>query len=234
MKPSYSGFAAPLALASAVQYLIVANLIGFALELLASPSLLSGALPYQLLQNFGLVPYKVVYQGAIWQLVTSLFLHGGLWHIGFNMLALWFLGPPVERVWGMKRFFIYYFVCGIGANLLSLAITILGPSLVLFNTGVCLQGCSWITPSIGASGAIYGVLLAFGLLYPEQPVYIYFLFPIKAKYFVILAAAIAFFAEVGNLEPGINNWAHLGGMLFGLVYLKGPGWLRKFSGRLGG
>lgn len=222
MKASYSCFAAPFALASAVQYLIVANLIGFALELLASPGLLSGALPYKLLENFGLVPYKVVHQGALWQLVTSLFLHGGLWHIGFNMIALWFFGPPVEHVWGMKRFFIYYFLCGIGANLITILIALtLVPAMMY---GV----------SIGASGAIYGVLLAFGLLYPEQPVYIYFLFPIKAKYFVILAAAIAFFAEVGNLEPGVNNWAHLGGMLFGLIYLKGPGWLRKFSGRLGG
>jgi len=207
-------FASPLALASATQYLIIANLVVFGLELL-NPG-------YSLFENFGLVPYKVVYQGAIWQLVTSLFLHGGIWHIGFNLLALWFFGPPVERVWGMKRFFVYYFVCGIGANLITILIALTWVPEMMYGV------------SIGASGAIYGVLLAFGMLFPEQPVYLYFLVPIKAKYFVLLAAAIAFFAEIGNLEPGINNWAHLGGLLFGLVYLKGRSWLRKLSGRLGG
>ncbi|HED04623.1 MAG TPA: rhomboid family intramembrane serine protease [Candidatus Fraserbacteria bacterium] len=214
MKANYSRFAAPLALASAVQYLIVANLVIFVLELLGPIN--------RMFLEFGLMPYKVVYQGAIWQLVTGMFLHGGYMHIGINLLVLWFIGPPVERVWGMKRFFIYYFVSGIGANLIVilLALTVV-PEMMYVVT-------------IGASGAIYGVLLAFGLLFPEQMVYLYFLFPIKAKYFVILAAAFAFFSEAGNLTPGINNWAHLGGMLFGLVYLKGRGWLRQLSGRLGG
>jgi membrane associated rhomboid family serine protease len=214
VRGNYTRFASPFALASAIQYLIIANLIVFGLELL-NPS-------GSLFENFGLVPYKVVYQGAVWQLVTSLFLHGGLWHIGANMLTLWFLGPPVERVWGMKRFFIYYFVCGIGANLLTILIALIWVPEMMYGV------------SIGASGAIYGVLLAFGMLFPEQPVYIYFLVPIKAKYFVLLMAAIAFFAEIGNLEPGINNWAHLGGLLFGLVYLRGWSWMRTLSGRRGG
>jgi len=214
VKANYTRFAAPFALGSAVQYLIVANFVVFGLELIGSPQ--------HLILTFGLRPYEVVYQGAIWQLVTSMFLHGGLMHIGINLLVLWFIGPPVERVWGMKRFFIYYFVSGIGANLITILIAFTWAPAMIYGV------------SIGASGAIYGVLLAFGLLFPEQMVYIYFLFPMKAKYFVILAAALAFFSEAGNLTPGINNWAHLGGMLFGLVYLKGRGWLRQLSSRLGG
>ena len=153
-----------------------------------------------------LTPAEVV-RGAIWQLVTYLFLHslGSLWHIIFNMLALWMFGAPIEETWGTRRFVQYYFICGIGA----------GVCVVLAN----LAFGDPYTRTIGASGAIYGLLLAFGMLFPNQTVLLSFLFPIKAKYMVMIFGAIAF---LSSFQTGstVSNLAHLGGMLFGFIYMK--------------
>jgi membrane associated rhomboid family serine protease len=152
-----------------------------------------------------LAPVAVVFHFAIWQLVTYLFLHGGVWHLVFNMLTLWMFGSPLERDWGTRRFLKYYFICGIGAGLCD----------VLLNA---VLG-HWNTRTIGASGAIYGLLLAFGVCYPEQTVLMNFLFPIKAKYMVMIYAAIELWMSIG-VNSGVSNIAHLGGMAVGYVYLK--------------
>ena len=156
--------------------------------------------------NLKLVPHEVV-RGALWQPVTYLFLHslGSPGHILFNMLGLWMFGAPIEETWGTKRFIQYYFLCGIGAGLC-----------------VVVANLFWgdpLTPTIGASGAIYGLLLAFGMLFPEQEILIAFLFPVKAKYMVMIFGGIAF---VFSFQRGgtISNLAHLGGMIFGFLYIK--------------
>ncbi len=153
-----------------------------------------------------LVPTMVMH-GAVWQLFTYLFLHspGGLSHIVFNMLTLWMFGAPVEETWGTKRFLQYYFICGIGA----------GICVVVANE---LFGNPY-QATIGASGAIYGLLLAFGMMFPNQTVLMSFLFPIKAKYMVMIFGAIAF---LSSFQAGstVSNLAHLGGMLFGFGYMK--------------
>jgi membrane associated rhomboid family serine protease len=142
----------------------------------------------------------------VWQLFTYMFLHGGITHLLFNMLTLWFFGTQLERDWGTRRFLKYYFLCGIAA----------GVCVLLVNIAVG----DWGTPTIGASGAIFGVLVAFGVLYPNQTVLMNFLFPIKAKYMVMIYAAIELLLTFGP-NTGVSTIAHLGGMAFGYVYLKG-------------
>lgn len=152
-----------------------------------------------------LAPRAVVYHFAFWQLFTYLFLHGGISHLLFNMLSLWMFGSMLEQDWGTRRFLKYYFLCGVGAGLCD----------VLVNAALG----NWGTRTIGASGAIYGLLLAFGVLYPNQTVLMNFLFPIKAKYLVMIYGAIALLSAFGQ-NSGVSNIAHLGGMLFGYMYLK--------------
>jgi len=152
-----------------------------------------------------LSPDHVLRGLRVWQLVTYLFLHGGIQHLLFNMLALWMFGATLERDWGTRRFLKYYFLCGIGAGLCDVTVN-------------ALLG-NWSASTIGASGAIYGVLLAFGVLYPEATILFLFIFPIQAKYFVMIVGAIALLGSV-NINSGVSNVAHLGGMLFGLLYLK--------------
>jgi membrane associated rhomboid family serine protease len=153
-----------------------------------------------------LSPYHVLRGFRIWQLATYLFLHGGVWHLLFNMLTLWMFGVTLERDWGTRKFLKYYFLCGIGAGLCDVTVNaILG---------------NWGTSTIGASGAIYGVLLAFGVLYPESTILFLFLFPIQAKYFVMIYGAMALLGALGTQNSGVSNVAHLGGMIFGLLYLK--------------
>lgn len=140
-----------------------------------------------------------------WQLVTYSFLHGGLGHLFFNMFALWMFGVQIENAWGSNRFGIFYFVCVIGAGLIQLIVVTAGTTLV---------------PTVGASGGVFGLLLAFGMMFPNQPIYIYFLFPIKAKWLVIGYAALEMWAAVTGTQAGIANFAHLGGMLFGFILIQ--------------
>jgi len=152
-----------------------------------------------------LSPDHVLRGFRIWQLATYLFLHGGVWHLLFNMLTLWMFGVTLERAWGTRKFLKYYFLCGIGAGLCDVTVN-------------ALLG-NWYSSTIGASGAIYGVLLAFGVLYPESTILFLFLFPIQAKYFVMIIGAMALLGSL-NVNSGVSNVAHLGGMIFGLLYLK--------------
>ena len=151
----------------------------------------------------GLRPYDVTRSLHIWQLGTYMFLHGGFFHILFNMFALWMFGSDLEKSWGSEKFLFYYFLTGIGAGLCDVLVH---PSAT--------------SVTIGASGAVYGLLLAFGMTYPDRPILIYFVIPIKAKYFVVIIGGIAFLSAVGSYGSGISHIAHLGGMIFGYLYLR--------------
>lgn len=140
-----------------------------------------------------------------WQLVSYGFLHGSFGHLFFNMLALWMFGMQIENAWGSRRFAIYYFVCVVGAGVLQMIVMWGGP----------------VIPTVGASGGVYGILLAFGMMFPNQ--YIYLLFPpipIKAKYLVVIYGAIELFAGVTGTQQGVAHFAHLGGMLFGFLLIQ--------------
>lgn len=156
---------------------------------------------------FGLNGTVVLKNFAIWQFVTYMFLHGGFFHIFFNMFVLWIFGCEVERYWGTRAFITYYFITGIGAGVIGF--------IAYFATNV---------PMIGASGAIYGVILAFALMFPERVItlLLFFVLPIsmKAKYFAMMLAGISVFSSVFGATDGVAHFAHLGGMLVGYLYLK--------------
>ncbi|MDR3674510.1 MAG: rhomboid family intramembrane serine protease [Acidobacteriota bacterium] len=163
---------------------------------------------FDYLSWFGLRPDLVVHRLFVWQLVTYLFLHGGWFHIIFNMFALWMFGSDLESLWGGKKFLTFYFVAGVGAGILDVTLNTLfrpaGPSV-----------------TIGCSGAVYGLLLAYGMLFPERLIYLYMIIPIKAKWFVAIMGAIEFVSSFSDLGSGVSHVAHLGGMLFGYIYLRG-------------
>jgi len=161
--------------------------------------------------KFGLNPSLVVHNFYLWQLVTYIFLHdtGQFFHILFNMLALWMFGSELESFWGTRQFTKFFFICGIGAGLLT----------------VLLSPNSQVT-TIGASGAIYGILAAYGILFPNRTI-IFLIFPIPAKWFVIGLGVMAFISSL-SASSGVANVAHLGGMLCGLVYLKGGRFIPDF------
>jgi membrane associated rhomboid family serine protease len=179
-----------------VKWLIVANVAVFLLEWFVG-------LPIG--RPLALIPWDVIHRGEIWQLVTYMFLHAGIFHILFNMLMLWMFGSPIEDTWGTRRFLQYYFVCGVGAALSVIAVN--------FAVGDPLR------PLIGASGAIFGLLLAYGVLFPDQSVLMMFLFPIKAKYMVMIYGVIELLL-VFRIESPVSSLAHLGGMLFGYAFIK--------------
>jgi membrane associated rhomboid family serine protease len=183
-----------------VKWLLISNVAIFVLSYLAGGTGLGSF--FRLL---ALTPAAVVGHLAVYQLVTYLFLHGGIWHLLVNMFTLWMFGSTLERDWGTRAFLKYYFLCGIGAGICDVVVS-------------ALIG-NWGTSTIGASGAIYGLLLAFGVMYPDQIILFSFLFPIKAKYFVMIYGAIALLGAL-NVNSGVSEVAHLGGMLFGLAYLK--------------
>jgi membrane associated rhomboid family serine protease len=158
----------------------------------------------------GLVPGLVWHELFLWQLFTYIFLHGNIPHILFNLLALWMFGGELENLWGSRRFSFYFFFCGIGAGIITVLCTII------------LTPQYQLIPVIGASGAIYGILLAFGWLFPNRQIYIYFLFPIPAKYFVIIFGLLEFIYFSRGVGGGISHITHLGGLVFGLFYMAYP------------
>lgn len=209
------------ALGNAVQYLIIANLVGYLIELIARV-----IYPFDPGIHLSLIPAEVLQKGAVWQLVTYMFLHAPLpniWHILFNMFALWMFGNSLERVWGFRRFMVYYFVTGIGAGIITLIVASIAdpaPHCQLLLSQACI-------PNIGASGAIYGVLLAFAMRFPEQPIFVFFL-PMPAKYAVFLMGAISFLSGVTGTNPGVGHFAHLGGILVGYLFIKWQGWSSRY------
>jgi len=190
----------------AVKALLLANIAVFVLQLVGRAAGVNVLEFY-----FGLIPRRITHEFTVWQFATYMFLHDShqFFHIFINMFTLYMFGNDLERVWGPKRFLTYYFVTGIGAGFCSY-----------------LTGVNSTTVTIGASGAIYGLLLAYGIMYPNRLVYMYLLFPIKVKWLVIIMGALAFFSSITGSEPGVANVAHLGGLLIGFVYLKAGAWLQ--------
>jgi len=160
----------------------------------------------------GLVPWLVTHRGFIWQPFTYIFLHGGLLHILINMLFLWMFGVDLERAWGKRRFYVYFFVTGAGAGLINVLVkTLLDPHST---------GTSVFIPTIGASGAIYGVLLAAAIMFPDRQVWLIpFPVQIPMKIYVTAAIAIEFFATLGTGD-NVSHVTHLGGALVGYLYLR--------------
>jgi membrane associated rhomboid family serine protease len=179
----------------AVKHLIIVNLLVFVA--------LTNPLLQRYLMEFGALWPVGSGLFAPWQLVTYMFLHGGFGHIIFNLFALWIFGQGIENFWGTKRFTIYYFLTGIGAALIHMWIGGSG------------------APTIGASGAVYGILLAFGMMFPDR--YIMLLIPpipIKAKYFVAIFGGIELLSGLMRPDSGIAHFAHLGGMVVGFILIK--------------
>ncbi len=160
-------------------------------------------------QYFSLVPVLVVRHGMLWQLVTYSLLHVGLWHLLMNMLTLWMFGAQEEMDWGSRKFIEFYLFCVVGAALVTVGIAYL-------NIGLDPR-----TETLGASGGVYGVLVAFGMLYGDREIFLFpFPFSMKAKY---LVGIIVFLVVISTLQPsqgGVANFAHLGGLFFGFVYVK--------------
>jgi len=183
----------------AVKTLIIICSTAFLLQIFAD--IANGASPF--VTTFGLSPAKVLHSFYVWQLVTYMFLHSGFMHILFNMLGLWMFGTDLERLWGTREFTKYFFICGIGAGITTVMVT---PSSLIL--------------TISASGAIYGILLAYGMLFPNR-IIIFIIFPIPAKWFVIMLGAMNLVSSVSGGGGGIAYVAHLGGLLVGFLYLKG-------------
>jgi membrane associated rhomboid family serine protease len=191
----------------AVKYLLLTNVGCFFLQL---------AVDDAIIKWFALTPYFVAHKFAIWQLGSYMFLHGGIGHILMNMLVLWMIGCELERYWGTKEFLRYYFICGIGAGLMQMVI-----SFLLSDTNAPMVSV------VGASGAIYGLLMAFGVLFPNRVITLLLLFilpiNIKVKYLVTIAGLVVLYSSLYSVkEPGgdVAHFAHLGGMLVGFIYLK--------------
>lgn len=182
------------AMPPAIRALVVANAVAFLLA-----QLVGG----QFRDLFGLVPLHVTRDRWVWQPFTYLFLHANILHLLFNLFSLWMFALPVEGQWGSREFLKYYFLCGIGAGLLSVAMS---PHSQV--------------PVIGASGAVYGLLVAFAMLYPDAVVYLYFFFPIRARDMALLFGVLEFFAGAAGSTPGVARLAHLGGMVIGYLYIR--------------
>ncbi|MFT3703255.1 MAG: rhomboid family intramembrane serine protease [Agriterribacter sp.] len=164
------------------------------------------------------------------QIVSYMFLHGSWPHVLSNMFVLWMFGSQLENYWGPKRFLIFYLVCGIGAGLLHLGVLYLENTHIveIFKTLPFDKQQEFLyspdfklnTATVGASGSVFGCLAAFGYLFPNSLIFLYFLFPIKAKWFVLAYAAFELYAGVQNSAgDNIAHWAHLGGALVGLIFV---------------
>ena len=228
----------------AVKHLIILNIIFFAASAIVGPSLGNWlALYFPKNPNFG-----------VWQFVTHMFMHGGLMHIIFNMYALWAFGSPLEQMWGRNKFLFFYFSAGIGAGLIYTAVNYwqfngvygelinagLQPAEIQnilesgrYNTNLLSQISEksltemyqiYNTPAVGASGAIYGILVAFGMTYPNAKLaIIFFPVPISAKYFIPVLIALDLFSGVTGFSifgGGIAHFAHVGGALIGFIMMK--------------
>tara|TARA_B100000003_G_scaffold201866_1_gene210429 strand:- start:436 stop:1263 length:828 start_codon:yes stop_codon:yes gene_type:complete len=181
----------------AIKILISVNFTVFILQSISSSEII-------FFSNFGLVPKLVWSQLKIWQPFTYMFFHGDIWHVLINMFVLWMFGSELERIWGKKNFLRFYFITGVGSGL-----------------GTMLFGLQSTIPIVGASGAIYGVLLAYGVMFPNRTVYLYGIIPIKSIWFVIGIGVIAFFSSFNNVT-NISHLTHLFGMIIGYLYLKRP------------
>ena len=195
---SYSFGPGPLTFA--VKWIIIINVVIFVITMFAS----------NIVQYFGLIPEVVLERGWLWQLVTYMFLHAGPMHILFNMLGVWMFGVELERRWGTNFFIKYYAVCGIGGGLTFIAVSLLP---------FAATAPAYETVTVGASGALFGLLIAYAIYWPERPILLLIFF-VPAKVFVMIYGALAL---LNTFQPsrGVADAAHLGGMVFGYLYLKG-------------
>ena len=181
-------------------------------------------------QNFMIGTFALFYPTSVyfhwWQVVTHMFMHGGFWHIFFNMYTLLIFGCVVERIIGSKKFLLFYFICGLGAVALHLGVEYLQMQSYMqgaaLGNATAIQNIAMIknTPTVGASGAIYGVLMGYAMLFPESRMTL--LFPpvtLSAKWMVVIFAAIELFTGVTGISAGIAHFAHLGGMLIGWLMI---------------
>lgn len=216
-RPSGFSFLPPV-----VKNLLIINGLAF------FATIVFGRMGFDVIGLFGLyLPTSDLFKP--FQLVTHLFLHdtSGLGHILGNMFALWMFGTPLENRWGSQRFLLFYFVTGFGAAALHLGVNY-WEYVQAFNLHAAtgsgealyfLQSLE-MTPTVGASGAVFGLLLGFGMMYPNQQIYLYFLLPIKAKYFVAIYGLFELFNGVANSGSSIAHFAHVGGMIFGFILIR--------------
>ena len=191
-----------------IKYLLISNIGVFILQFFFLDTLRAGSVPIGdlFVKNFALFTYESPFFRP-WQLFTYMYMHGGFSHLFFNMFALWMFGMELENMWGSKTFFIFYTVCGVGAGIAN---AFLAPLVSYIPPNV---------PTVGASGSIYGVLIAFGMIFPNRYIYIYFMLPIKAKYLVVVYILIEVFAVASQSQSGIAHIAHLGGGVVGFLYV---------------
>ena len=185
----------PSLFTNAIKLLVSVNFGIFLLQSLSKSEMI-------FFQLFGLVPKLIWSEFMIWQPVTYLFFHGGIWHVLINMFVLWMFGSELERLWGKVRFLKYYFITGIGSGIIT-----------------ALLNLSSITPVVGASGAVFGVLMAYGITYPNRTIYLYGIIPIRSMLFVIAVGLIAFVSSFDGTSR-ISHITHLSGMVIGYLILK--------------
>lgn len=208
------------------RYLLIANVIIYLLTAVLQRSGID-------LNTLGGLHYVLAPSFHWWQPITYMFLHANLGHIFFNMFAVWMFGPTIEREWGARRYLIYYLVCGLGAAIIQELVWMAMLSNMSSSYGAAaLSQYAYYMNTIGASGAVFGILFAFGWLFPDVPMYILFVpFPIRARTFVIIYALIELFAGLGSVAgftaDNVAHFAHLGGLLFGwllILYWKLTNW----------
>ncbi len=206
----------PIRLTSTVKTLLIAQVALFLIQNTADQFF--GA---NLLGIFALTPSAFVLKGWVWQIITYAFLHADVMHLVLNSMMLVFIGGELEASWGVKRFTKFYFVCSVFAGFCYLLLQFLFPS-----------GEGLNTPMVGASGAIYGLLIAYGILFGERTMLFMMLFPMKAKHFIWILAGVEFCTALFSRRGGLSSVAHLGGMLagFGFLWLQAY-WLRAARDR---
>ena len=188
-----------------IKNLLIINAAVFFIQVIAN-NLMVGGKPLWYILNywFALNPMAEGFNFQVWQLITYQFMHGSFTHILFNMFALWMFGMEIENYWGTKKFLTYYLLCGVVAGLFQLFLTpLLGSSAAV---------------TIGASGAVYGVLIAFGLMFPDRYIFLYFLVPVKAKYLIGFLIVLEFML-VDSAQSNVAHLAHLGGALAGFLFI---------------
>jgi membrane associated rhomboid family serine protease len=193
----------PIRITPAVKFLLISIFAMFIIQ-----NTVDQFMDGNILGTFGLVPAGFVMQFRFWQLFTYVFLHGDVMHLFLNLMMLAFIGGELEAVWGTKRFSIYFFFCSVMAGIFYLL-------LQLF---ISKEGLLY-TPMVGASAGIYGLLIAYGLIFGERVLLFMLLFPMKAKHFIWILAAIEFMSTVFSPRGGVASAAHLGGMIAGFGYL---------------
>ena len=197
-----------------VKWLLQANvLIWFVFVVLLQGFVLKESLVFHFL---GLVPTDTVYKFFLWQPVSYMFLHSTqITHILFNMFMLWMIGSELEKHWGRSFFIKYYFICGVGSGVFYILVYLI---MSVFG----YEDINFTRPVVGASGAIFGLLMAYGMLFQNRVILVMFLFPMKAKNFIILLIALELYTLLSlGLGGPVANLAHLGGLVIGFIYLKG-------------